>query len=277
MLNRIEAHKVSLRKSERKVADVVLGQPSMVIEISIAALARHAGVSEPTVIRFCHAIGCKGFQDFKLRLAQSLVGNVRYFHHDVLSEKFAETIATKVFDLTVNTLMMVRNHLDEKAMQKAVGILANATRIEFYGIGASGVAATYAQHKFLLLGLLPTTAQSDPYLHGLAAPLLKPGNAVVAISDTGEEPELLHTVELARKAGAHIIGITAKASLLAERCSVSLCVDTSKEAPVYRRNTLRIAQLVLIDALEAAVALRRTPGLLDHPDHGEGEIRNFDE
>ena len=57
-----------LRKSERKVADFVLRNPLQVIRMRIVDLAQEAGVSEPTVVRFCRAVGCRGFQDFKLVL-----------------------------------------------------------------------------------------------------------------------------------------------------------------------------------------------------------------
>jgi RpiR family carbohydrate utilization transcriptional regulator len=274
MLNDIEARKGSFRKSERKVADYVLARPNGIIQISIAALARAVGVSEPTVIRFCHAVGCKGFTDFKLRLAQSLASNVRYFHHDVLPEPFAETNATKVFDVAVSTLLRVRNHLDEPAMGKAIEILADANRIELYGIGISGITASCAQHKFLLLGL-PAYAHSDPYTHGLAASLLKRGDAVVVLSESGEETELLHTVEAARKAGAEVIGLTVKASPLAQCCSVCLAVDIDGQTDVYRRNALLIAQLVVIDALQASIALRQGSPLGGRFGHG-GERRRDD-
>ncbi|MEO0444167.1 MAG: transcriptional regulator, partial [Pseudomonadota bacterium] len=59
-----------LRKSERKVAEYVLKHLSDVIRLRITDLATAAEVSEPTVIRFCRAIGCNGFQDFKMTLAQ---------------------------------------------------------------------------------------------------------------------------------------------------------------------------------------------------------------
>jgi RpiR family carbohydrate utilization transcriptional regulator len=38
----------------------------------IADVAAESGVSEPTVIRFCKAIGFDGYQSFKLQLAQNL-------------------------------------------------------------------------------------------------------------------------------------------------------------------------------------------------------------
>lgn len=61
-----------LSKSEKKVAEVILGMPQRAIHLSIASLAQLADVSEPTVNRFCRKMDTKGFPDFKLRLAQNL-------------------------------------------------------------------------------------------------------------------------------------------------------------------------------------------------------------
>ena len=58
----------ALRKSELKVAEYVLKNPLKVIRMRIVDLAEEAKVSEPTVVRFCRGVGCKGFQDFKLAL-----------------------------------------------------------------------------------------------------------------------------------------------------------------------------------------------------------------
>jgi len=55
-----------LRKSERKVADFVLSDPASVLDMRIIDLATGSDVSEPTVVRFCRALGYDGFQSFKL-------------------------------------------------------------------------------------------------------------------------------------------------------------------------------------------------------------------
>ena len=261
MLNKIEMAKPNLRKSERKVADFVLAQPSEVMNMSIAALATDARVSEPTVIRFCRAIGCKGFQHFKLQLAQSLATGVRYFHRNVLPSDATEDLSTKVFDHAINALLGVRNSLDPNLMQRAIEILASASKIEFYGFGASGIVAADAHHKFLRLGV-PTTACTDPYTQRVAAALLKPDDVAVAISTSGRNPELLRSVELALAAGASVIGLTASASPLAKKCSVALLVDVADTDDTYKTMTSRIAHLVILDALEVGIAMQRGPEFL---------------
>jgi len=68
LIRKIELARPGLRKSECKVADLVMAMPDATLGMRISDLAREAEVSEPTVIRFCRAIGLDGFQHFKLQL-----------------------------------------------------------------------------------------------------------------------------------------------------------------------------------------------------------------
>ena len=57
---------------EQKVADFVSAHLEEISGMTIAELAGAVGVSTPTVVRFCRSMGCDGFREFKLRLAQNL-------------------------------------------------------------------------------------------------------------------------------------------------------------------------------------------------------------
>ena len=73
ILSQIKDSYGELRPAERRVADVVLADVTFSVDASNAEIAKRADVSEPTVTRFCRAIGCDGVRDFKLKLAQSVV------------------------------------------------------------------------------------------------------------------------------------------------------------------------------------------------------------
>src|SRR5438105_12006743 len=104
VLEVISSLRGQLRKSDQKVANLVLQNPTFVLNATLAKTAKRAGVSEPTVIRFCEAIGCDGFQDFKLRLAQSIALGMPATHSVLSADDSAPTIAEKIFDYTMNTL-----------------------------------------------------------------------------------------------------------------------------------------------------------------------------
>jgi RpiR family transcriptional regulator, carbohydrate utilization regulator len=260
LLDRIESLVDSLRPSEQAVARFVLRHPNLVISLSFPEIAARAGVSQPTVARFCVAAGFSGYRDFKLRLAQSLAKGIPFVHRDVAPQDSMAEVGAKVFDRGIAALMTVRNHLDPAAMERATKALAKARRIEFYGLGNSGIVAMDAQHKFFRLGV-PTVAYSDPHVHSMAASLLAKGDVVVAISGSGQTRELIRSVEIARDAGAETIAITASGSPLAKLAGMAIYADVPEDLDVYAPMTSRLVHLAMIDALSVGVALARGPEL----------------
>ena len=184
-----------LRKSELKVADFVLKNPLAVIRMRIVDLAEKAGVSEPTVVRFCRAVGCTGFQDFKLALAQQLASSPSYGQIAVTDTDSTREYTYKVFDSTVDTLLKVRDRLVLENLEAAVAAICAAGRVEFYGFGASAAVAFDAQHKFFRLQIR-SAAYSDPHLQNMSATSLNPGDVIVAISQSGRSQALLDSMEL---------------------------------------------------------------------------------
>lgn len=255
MLTRIEALLPRLRPSEQKLAAYVLGAPRETVDLSMTELAQRAGVSQPTIARFCQAAGCSGFREFKIRLAQSIAQGVPFVHRDVQPDESISGINGKVFDRTIGTLIQVRNNLSPDSIAAAVELLAASRRIEFYGAGASGVAALDMQHKFFRLGI-PSVAYNDPHVYGMSAALLQPGDTVVAISNTGRSRDVVEAVSLARDSGAAVIAITHSNSPLARLATVGLFADVDEDTDVYSPMTSRITHLAIGDVLAVGVALR---------------------
>ena len=72
MLGQINHSLKRLSRAEKRVAEWVLAHPREVAEATVADVARAAGTSQPTVIRFCRSIGLRGFRDLALRLTEAL-------------------------------------------------------------------------------------------------------------------------------------------------------------------------------------------------------------
>lgn len=256
VLELIRDRRPELRRSERKVADLVLADPGRVLHATLAEVARSSGVSQPTVVRFCGAVGCSGFQDFRLRLAHSLALGTPATRSALLATDPPEAVVEKIFDYTIASLDWARQHLDRAALREAVAILEAATAIEFFGLGASAVVACDAQQKFPLFGV-PCGAESDSHQQLMRASMLQPGEVAVVISNTGRTRSILDLAVIARASGAKVIGITGTRSLLVRHCDVALVIETLDNTDIYTPTISRIAALVVVDILSTAVALRR--------------------
>jgi RpiR family carbohydrate utilization transcriptional regulator len=275
LLDAIRTQMDALSRSERKVALAVLDNPQLTLSENITALARSAQVSEPTVVRFCRAVGCDGWHEFKLKLAQGLALAPSGRDETPLQDDLAEDLVSKICGRSVNTLLDLRNTLDPQAVQRALDILAAAAKIEFYGQGSSGLVAADAQHKFFRSGV-PTVAYSDPHIHAISAALLEAGDAVVAISQRGGSTALLHSVQLARRAGADVIVIAPSGTPLAALATVLLPVDLPVDTDPYRPITARLAHLVVIDILAVGLALRRGPDFRRRMEAAQKALQRID-
>ncbi|CAJ0699196.1 MurR/RpiR family transcriptional regulator [Ralstonia holmesii] len=257
---RIRMARPSLSPAERQVADWVLRQPGTVLSLPVAAIAREAGVSQPTVIRFCRSMGCHGLSDFKLRLAQ---GNVA---RDTAPARIASPSGMRVLQNAIDSLTTLQDRFDPGTLDAAVALVDNAHRIDLYGFGSSGVVALDAQTKFFRYGI-PANAYSDPYLVSMSLNVLQAGDVVIAISKSGALPELQTAVERVRELGVRVIAVTAPGSPLAALADVVLPAGVD-DTVADRSMVARILHLALLDALVLEVALRKGSAL-HHADQPE--------
>ncbi len=263
LIRRITESQSSLRKSEAKVASYVLENLDEVIEMRVVDLASKSSVSEPTVIRFCRAIGFDGFQSFKLQLAQQLgLGSV-FTQFAVEDSDTVADLLNKVFDTTVGSLITVRDEINSAVLEQAIDTISNARRVEFYGFGASGSVAADAQHKFFRLQL-SSAAYTDQHIQRMSAISLGSEDVVVAISQSGETQALLESVELAREAGANVIGLAPQNTSLSRLCNLAIYVNMEEDLESFTPVSSRIAHLVVIDVLATGVARHRKPLLKEH-------------
>lgn len=259
MLDSIEQQLPGLSTAERKVAELILGQTRSVAKSALGEVARRAQVSEPTVIRFCRTMGYNGWPDFKIKLAASLMVGVPYVHSSLQEDDSTATLAAKVLDNAMSAFLRARNDINPDRIDDAIDLLLRARRIEFYGVGNSGIVAADAQHKFFRYDLA-TVSYSDSHVQLMAASLLSPADVLVAISHSGRSRELLDAVKLARKNGCPVVAITASSTPLAELATILLRADTQEDTEIYSPMISRMVHLALIDILALGVALRRGKG-----------------
>jgi RpiR family carbohydrate utilization transcriptional regulator len=262
-LERILAALPALPPAEQRVAKLVLADARSFAGLPVSELAERSHVSKPTVIRFCRSVGYDGLADFKLKLAGTVNEGVPFVHRAVDEDDKPADILVKVIDNAVSALLKYRNEAASHAFERAIEALAaacrNGRRIEFYGVGNSGIVAQDAQHKFFRLGVA-ASAVSDGHVQVMSATMLQPGDCAVIISNSGRSRDLLDAAEIARRKGATTIVITASGSPLAHTAigpqHVLLAADHPEDYDRYSPMVSRLLHLVIIDILTTGVALR---------------------
>jgi RpiR family transcriptional regulator, carbohydrate utilization regulator len=268
VLDRIKASLSSLAPAEQRVGKLVLADPRAFANLPISELGLRSHVSKPTVVRFCRSMGYDGLSDFKLKLAGSVSEGVPFVHRSVDVDDKTSDVMVKVIDNTVAAFLKYRNDASSVAIEKAADALMATyhagKRIEFFGVGNSGIVAQDAQHKFFRLGIT-SIAYSDGHMQVMSASLLGPGDCVLVISNSGRTRDLMDAAGIARKNGATTIVITVTGSPLAslskEAGHIHLAADHPEGYDRYSPMVSRLMHLMIIDILATCVALRIGPKL----------------
>ena len=254
----------SLSAAEQRVARAILADPRNMVAMPVADLAALAGVSNPTVVRFCRSLGFDGWADFKLKLAANLGHGVPFVHQAVGQDDTCRELVEKITDNSVQALNNFRQGAPHRHIDQAIEALATTVRqgrrIEFYGVGNSGIVAQDGQHKFLRMGC-HTGAFADGHMQIIGATLLTAQDCLVVISNSGRSRDLLDATELARKQGATTIAITSSGSPLAAMAQVHIAADHPESYEEFSPMVSRLLHLVIIDILATGVALRLGPEL----------------
>ncbi len=253
-LVRIRSLYESLSPSEQKVADYVLTHPHDVLQMPIAVLAKQAGVSDPTVIRFCRSLGYRGYLEFKIALARDTASPVRLIQASVSEDDDPQTITNKVFSAGIQALQDTLSILDTEAFARAVDSLGRARKVLIIGVGTSGPIAHMMYNRLFRIGV-NCIVETDSYLQLMQASLLGPQDVVVAISQTGSSTDPVLTLREAKKHGATTIAIcgNAAAPLTMEADIVLLSISRELRPEAIAS---RIAQIAIIEALYVTLAMR---------------------
>ncbi|MDO4879107.1 MAG: SIS domain-containing protein [Neisseria sp.] len=256
MLSKISESLNELSGAERKVAECALAEPKWFVHAAVADIAQRATVSQPTVIRFCRSLGYKGLPEFKLALSADIGHDGMPFVHEQLNaDDDMGDVMEKVLGNTAAAILGARRFLSQEGLEQAIGLFLRARRIEFYGVGNSGIVAQDAQHKFFRFGL-SVVAYSDPHIQLMAAAVLSREDVAVLISNSGASVELLDAAKAAKENGAAVIALTRDGSPLARAADCVLNVFSQEDNEQYTPMVSRLLQLAVIDILAIGLALK---------------------
>jgi DNA-binding MurR/RpiR family transcriptional regulator len=260
----------SMTRAEVKIARRILAAPNDFVRASVRSAAADLGVSEPTILRFCRAVGCDGFKDLKFRLIQELALSQAMTDQSERATKTAGAArpgvtgpaATgedrdndRVFDTIIEALTRTRDTLIYKDLLSSAQAIAKAGRVVVYGIGGSSAALASEVHNRLFRLNIPVMVFTDGYTQRMSAAILAEGNVALFVSSTGRPRELQETLELAKYYKATCIAITDKETPLGRDADICLHVGLAASGvEEIQPNPMRFAQLFVIDRLAYEVA-----------------------
>ncbi|MHA7618354.1 MurR/RpiR family transcriptional regulator [Cellulosimicrobium cellulans] len=261
-LVRIRQALPSLRPAEARIAEAVLADPAAVVGKTITELAALVGTSQATVVRFCRAVGYAGYPEFRIDLAQATSRRAveqeraNVAHGEIDPDDTLHDVVTKIAFHEARTIEETARMLDLDALEQVTAAVAQATRIDLFGVGSSGLTAQDLAQKLQRIGLL-CFASPDPHVQLQSAALLAEGAVAIGVSHSGLTVETNDALRIARDRGATTVAVTNfPESPLVEHAD--LVLTTTARETQFRSGALssRIAQLALVDFLFVRVAQR---------------------
>jgi len=256
----------NLAPVEQRVAQAVLDDPGGVAWRSISELAQSCGTSATSVVRFCRAIGLKGYPELRLALAGAVA------HDDAAAMVAASSdiepgddpvaITKKIAHADAAAVTDTANRLDTAVLATVADALASANRIDIYGVGASGFVAMDLQMKLQRINR-PAFAFSDPHSAATSAALRGEGDVAVGLSHTGTTVDTTDALAEARSHGATTVAITnfpwSPITEVADHVLLTAARETAFRSGAM---TSRIAQLTVVDCLFVTLAQLDYPGTM---------------
>ncbi len=240
-------------KAEHKVANFILESPRDAMYMSITDLAERCGVGDTSVFRFCKTLKLNGYQDFKMKLAQSLSNNDGT-NGMTLSDEInigdtTDEVCRKLLNTDIAALNQTFDMINTDDVHRAIQMIENARMIHFFGVGSSLIMALEAKNKFARI-LPNVTSTEDAHMQSMASALMGEDDLAIAFSYSGSTKDTIEILKRAKQNNAKTICITryAESPLTAFANIVLLC--GANEGPFQGGSlSAKVAQLYLLDVL----------------------------
>ncbi|MBI9102541.1 MAG: MurR/RpiR family transcriptional regulator [Spirochaetales bacterium] len=254
-----------LPTAEKKVAEYIIKNPKKIPQIKITELAEKSGGSAAGVVRLCKRLGIEGYRDLQLRINLDVNKN---FHEEDFSKLVPglpdDVIMRSIIKNNQKGLGELLEVMNPDLAVRTVDAIDEASHVDIYGVGASGIVALDLYQKLQRIGK-GCSYNPDPHMQITSACGLAPGQLVFAISYSGETSEVVKATREGKESGARVVTLCRFGkTTLSELGDIKLYVPASE--PLIREGAMasRIAQLTVIDILFSILVYRDLDSAVNH-------------
>ena len=244
----------TLTRSETKVADYILRHKQEIHLQSISELAQRCSVSEATISRFCHSVGCASFNEFKLAVVQAISASENMdmgtdLYSSILPDDSIEQKCRKLCNVSTDALHQTLSELDVDKIDKVVDMLSRAGSVYCFGQGNSSSVAEDAWGRFSCVS--PKFHYiANANLQATTAELLGKNDVVLYFSFSGAVRELTEMGKILQNREAKLILVTRFPNSPGAQYADLLLICGANEAPQQQGSiAAKIGQLFIVDVL----------------------------
>lgn len=217
-------------KVNRKIADYILKEPTLVLSLTANEIASNSGTSPASVTRFSKSLMFDSWEELKLSIAtnQGAENAPKMIDPIVATDDSIDTLCVKVESLLNTTVADLFDLIDKQALKQSIDAIKQAETIYLIGIGSSSLTAYDLYHKFNRAGK-KAVFNYDVHMQFECLNYSKPEDVLIAISYSGTSKVVLIASEIARQNQTKIIFITRNESEKVKKISDEVLLVPANE------------------------------------------------
>ncbi|HET6500955.1 MAG TPA: MurR/RpiR family transcriptional regulator, partial [Amycolatopsis sp.] len=188
--------------------------------------------------------------------ARSEARSTRNLGSEISATDDLAAVVGKVSFADARAVEETADQIDVVALERVIDLLAEAGRVDVYGVGASAFVAADLQQKLHRIGRV-CFAWSDTHIMLTSAAVLTRGDIAIGVSHTGATADTVEALRVAREHGAVTVALTNFPRSPITEVADHVLTTAARETTFRSGATAsRIAQLTVIDCLFIGVAQR---------------------
>ena len=257
IINDIREQYNSLTRTQKRIADYILGYTDTACFQTLKDWSRITGVSEATILSFCSRFACQNFLGMKQELQRYIKGWIspnEKLKRGSSQMTLDEPTLQKLMDMEKNNLEKTFSYLNREQFFLFIEELKNADRIHVVGHGISAPVAMQLKNRLQQAGVQVNTAMNILDYYEVIYEIVDsgPDDLFIVISFPNYARQTINLVRYLQSIKAKMVCITYKASspIAASARATLLC---STESMLFY-NSLASA-MALINLIASALVL----------------------
>ena len=207
-LKQIYNHYDSLSVSEKLFADLTIKSPQSILDKPISEISGLLGISPSTIVGATKKLGFDGLRSYKLSLASEVFNPISQKENKEASvDNLNNNVLQWVSQMNCTALLEGMEALKQETFTQAAELLKSAQQIYIIGIGTSGILARELYDYLFRLGLSCMCVEEQHY-QLLIAERARKTDAVIAISQSGVNRNIIEICEKIRTNGCKVVGLS---------------------------------------------------------------------
>ena len=201
-ITKIKSNFSNFTKSEFEIANFIIDNPHLVIEIAIERLADYSNTSKSAIIRFCQKLGYNGFSEFKFNMSTYLDTQ------SSLDDNKTFNPISSITSLYCNQINLINENITIDDLNTISNIISSSRKIKVLGLSRTGLTAINFKLRLLKNGIDSDAITDYSYMGMLDSHILNANDLCIIFSITCSSSRYKDCIETINKTGCKKILIT---------------------------------------------------------------------